>query len=106
MYDRYREEDLAHRVAEELEREEREAREKAGNELARLLFEKEDGFSGSTEVGTAETPAQAEAMPSVDAGARSKSMMLRRTPGQQMYLAIFGHDHDDVPPGIDNPPAA
>jgi hypothetical protein len=43
---------------------------------------------------------------SADAGERSKPQQLERTPGQEIYRAIFGHDHDEVPPWIDKPPAA
>jgi hypothetical protein len=39
---------------------------------------------------------------SADAGERSKPQQLKRPPSRESYRAIFGHNHDDVPPWIDN----
>ncbi len=41
---------------------------------------------------------------SADAGEKSAPMPQKRTHSQELYRAIFGYDHDDVPPWIDQPP--
>ena len=80
---------------------EQEARSRAAAEMAAMLGvgEEAEGEKPSSEP-------NAQRAASIDAGARSKPMRQRRTAAQAMHLAIFGHDHDDVPPGVDEPPAA
>ena len=93
MHGRYREEDLAHRLAEELEREEREAQQKAGEEMASLIFEKK-AFTGSEEATSeVEAPLQAESAPvrSADAGAHGIEPEIPKSPAEQLAgILLYG----------------
>jgi hypothetical protein len=76
-----------------------EARSRAAAEMATVL-----GMAPETAPPEA-TEGEGKVGPA-DAGERSKPQRLKRTPGQNMYRALFGYDYDDVPGGIDDPPAA